>query len=116
VGSQQRRQSRDLTADINQKASSRQPATLGARRLVHGKQWRSARASRSPLRTSAGQGAAARTAPDRLTLQSGTDAAPIVVKARFSADLDLDMAALGEQLVLAWSDHPAARTACFRRP
>jgi hypothetical protein len=38
---------------------------------------------------------------------------PIVVNSQASADLDLDLAALGEQLVLAWSDHRGGENRIF---
>jgi hypothetical protein len=52
--------------------------------------------------------------PIDLTLLSGTEATPaVVVNGEISADLDLDMAALGEQLVLAWSDHRGGENRVF---
>jgi len=52
--------------------------------------------------------------PIELSLLSGTDAsAPIVVNAPISADLDLDLAALGERVVLAWSDHRGGENRVF---
>jgi hypothetical protein len=52
--------------------------------------------------------------PIELTLLGGSDApAPVVVNSEISADLDLDMAAIGEQLVLAWSDHRGGENRVF---
>jgi len=52
--------------------------------------------------------------PIELSLLNGADApAPIVINAQMSADLDLDMAALGERVVLAWSDHRGGENRVF---
>jgi len=52
--------------------------------------------------------------PIELYLLNGGDAAaPIVINSEISADLDLDMAALGERVVLAWSDHRRGETRVF---
>ena len=53
--------------------------------------------------------------PIDVTLLSGPDAAltPVVVNAEASADLDLDLAALGDQIVLAWSDHRGGENRVF---
>jgi hypothetical protein len=48
--------------------------------------------------------------------ESGSAGAPIVVSAEASADLDLDLAAIGDQrdeLVLAWSDHRGSESRVF---
>lgn len=52
--------------------------------------------------------------PIELSLLSGTDTpAPIVINSELSAELDLDMASLGERLVLAWSDHRKGETRVY---
>ena len=52
--------------------------------------------------------------PIELSLLNGADAsAPIVINSQLSADLDLDIAALGERLVLAWSDHRGGENRVF---
>lgn len=52
--------------------------------------------------------------PIELNLLEGSDnTSPIVVNAQISADLDLDMAAVGERVVLAWSDHRGGETRVF---
>ncbi|HEY0463375.1 MAG TPA: hypothetical protein VGC79_04160 [Polyangiaceae bacterium] len=52
--------------------------------------------------------------PIELSLLNGSEArAPIVINGQISADLDLDMAALGERVVLAWSDHRGGETRVF---
>jgi len=53
--------------------------------------------------------------PIDLTLLNSPDSAlsPIVVNAESSADLDLDLAALGDQVVLAWSDHRGGENRVF---
>lgn len=52
--------------------------------------------------------------PIELSLINGADAsAPITINAEISADLDLDMAALGERVVLAWSDHRGGENRVF---
>ncbi|MEO7035004.1 MAG: hypothetical protein ABI548_13935 [Polyangiaceae bacterium] len=52
--------------------------------------------------------------PIELTLLNGTEAAPpIVVNSEISADLDLDMTALGDHVVLAWSDHRGGENRVF---
>ena len=52
--------------------------------------------------------------PIDVTLVNGGDAAPpVVVNSEISADLDLDMAAIGGQLVLAWSDHRGGENRVF---
>ncbi|HEY5372084.1 MAG TPA: hypothetical protein VIK01_00295 [Polyangiaceae bacterium] len=62
--------------------------------------------------THVGKGSGAH-GPIELTLLGGAEAAPIVVNSEISADLDLDMAALGEELVLAWSDHRGGENRVF---
>ena len=52
--------------------------------------------------------------PIELSLLSGADvSAPLVINDQISADLDLDMASLGERLVLAWSDHRGGENRVF---
>jgi hypothetical protein len=53
--------------------------------------------------------------PIDLTLVNGPDAplTPIVVNSEASADLDLDLAALGDHVVLAWSDHRGGENRVF---
>ncbi|MEP7050659.1 MAG: hypothetical protein ABJB12_09915 [Pseudomonadota bacterium] len=52
--------------------------------------------------------------PIELTLLNGSEPArPLVVNSEISADLDLDMAALGEHVVLAWSDHRGGENRVF---
>jgi len=52
--------------------------------------------------------------PIELSLLNGSEArAPIVINPPLSADLDLDMAALGEHVVLAWSDHRGGENRVF---
>ncbi len=52
--------------------------------------------------------------PIELSLLNGADApAPIVVNGQISADLDMDMASLGDRLVLAWSDHRGGENRVF---
>ncbi len=52
--------------------------------------------------------------PIELRLLNGGEATPaVIVNSEASADLDLDMAALGEQLVLAWSDHRGGENRVF---
>ncbi len=52
--------------------------------------------------------------PIELSLLGGADApAPIVINGEISADLDLDMASLGERVVLAWSDHRGGENRVF---
>ena len=52
--------------------------------------------------------------PINLSLINGADAStPITINAEISADLDLDMAALGERAVLAWSDHRGGENRVF---
>jgi hypothetical protein len=52
--------------------------------------------------------------PIELRLLDGAEAsAPIVINAQISADLDLDMASLGERVVLAWSDHRGGENRVF---
>ncbi len=52
--------------------------------------------------------------PIELSLLSGADATtPIVINSEISADLDLDMASLGERVVLAWSDHRGGENRVF---
>jgi len=52
--------------------------------------------------------------PIELSLMSGADAvAPIVINGEISADLDLDMASLGDRVVLAWSDHRGGETRVY---
>lgn len=52
--------------------------------------------------------------PIELSLLNGAAAStPVTVNAEISADLDLDLASLGERLVLAWSDHRGGETRVF---
>ncbi len=52
--------------------------------------------------------------PIELSLLDGSDSpTPIVINAPISADLDLDMASLGDHLVLAWSDHRGGENRVF---
>ena len=52
--------------------------------------------------------------PIELSLINGTAAAtPIVINSQISADLDLDMAALSDRVVLAWSDHRGGENRVF---
>jgi len=52
--------------------------------------------------------------PIELSLSSGAvTSTPIVINSQISADLDLDMASLGERLVLAWSDHRGGENRVF---
>jgi hypothetical protein len=53
--------------------------------------------------------------PIELTLVSDPSLplAPIVVNSEASADLDLDLAALGDEIVLAWSDHRGGENRVF---
>ena len=52
--------------------------------------------------------------PIELSLLNGPDVpTPIVINSEISADLDLDLAALGERVVLAWSDHRRGETRVF---
>lgn len=52
--------------------------------------------------------------PVELLLLSGTDVpAPISINAEISADLDLDLASLGDRVVLAWSDHRNGETRVY---
>ncbi|HEY3255351.1 MAG TPA: hypothetical protein VGJ91_15435, partial [Polyangiaceae bacterium] len=52
--------------------------------------------------------------PIELSLLNGADSSPpIVVNSEISADLDLDVAALGERVVLAWSDHRGGENRVF---
>jgi hypothetical protein len=52
--------------------------------------------------------------PIELSLINGPEVAPpIVVNPEISADLDLDMASLGDRLVLAWSDHRGGENRVF---
>ncbi len=63
--------------------------------------------------THVGKGSGAH-GPIELTLLNGAEAAPpLVVNSQISADLDLDMAALGDHLVLAWSDHRGGENRVF---
>ncbi len=63
--------------------------------------------------THVGKGSGAH-GPIELTLLNGSDAAPpLVVNSEISADLDLDMAALGDHVVLAWSDHRGGENRVF---
>jgi len=52
--------------------------------------------------------------PIELSLLNGADpVAPIVINGEISADLDLDMASLGDRVVLAWSDHRGGETRVY---
>ncbi|HET7538368.1 MAG TPA: hypothetical protein VFK05_00805 [Polyangiaceae bacterium] len=52
--------------------------------------------------------------PIELSLLNGSDtSAPVVINSELSAELDLDMASLGERLVLAWSDHRRGETRVY---
>jgi hypothetical protein len=52
--------------------------------------------------------------PIELSLLNGAEVStPIVINSPISADLDLDMAALGERVVLAWSDHRGGENRVF---
>ena len=52
--------------------------------------------------------------PIELSLLDGSATAlPIMINAPISADLDLDMASLGDHLVLAWSDHRGGENRVF---
>lgn len=52
--------------------------------------------------------------PIELNLIHGADiASPITINEPISADLDLDLAALGDRLVLAWSDHRGGENRVF---
>ena len=53
--------------------------------------------------------------PIELSVVTGADStlAPIVVNSEASADLDLDLAAMGDQIVLAWSDHRGGENRVF---
>jgi hypothetical protein len=52
--------------------------------------------------------------PIEVSLLSGADApTPIVVNPEISADLDLDLASLGDRLLLAWSDHRGGENRVF---
>lgn len=52
--------------------------------------------------------------PIELSLLEGNESpAPIVINSPISADLDLDLAAAGERLVLAWSDHRGGENRVF---
>jgi hypothetical protein len=100
------------TADINQKAELAGSPRLLARDAGA---WQAVAFGKGIALavTHVGKGSGAH-GPIELTLLSGTDApAPIVINSEISADLDLDMAALGEQLVLAWSDHRGGENRVF---
>ncbi len=63
--------------------------------------------------THVGKGSGAH-GPIELQLLNGAEpAATVTVNAEASADLDLDMAALGEHLLLAWSDHRGGENRVF---
>ena len=52
--------------------------------------------------------------PIEVSLLNGAEAAaPILVNPQISADLDLDIASLGDRLVLAWSDHRGGENRVF---
>ena len=52
--------------------------------------------------------------PIELNLLNGSDvSAPIVVNSEISADLDLDLASLGDRVVIAWSDHRRGETRVY---
>lgn len=52
--------------------------------------------------------------PIELSLLTGSDPSPaLTVNGVISADLDLDMAALGDRLLLAWSDHRGGENRVF---
>ena len=52
--------------------------------------------------------------PIEVSLLTGATASPpVMINAEISADLDLDLASLGERLVLAWSDHRGGETRVF---
>jgi hypothetical protein len=54
--------------------------------------------------------------PIEVSLLTGADAtppAPILINSPITADLDLDMASLGERVVLAWSDHRGGENRVF---
>ncbi|HEY1534339.1 MAG TPA: hypothetical protein VGF76_09980 [Polyangiaceae bacterium] len=99
------------TADINQKAELAGSPRLLARDAGA---WQAVAFGKGIALavTHVGKGSGAH-GPIELTLLNGTDGAPILVNSEISADLDLDMAALGEQLVLAWSDHRGGENRVF---
>ena len=52
--------------------------------------------------------------PIELNLLNGSDvSAPVVVNSEISADLDLDLASLGDRVVIAWSDHRRGETRVY---
>jgi hypothetical protein len=100
------------TADINDKAEVASSPRLLARDAGA---WQAVAFGKGVALavTHVGKGGAAHGPIEVSLLNGADDVPPIVVNAEISADLDLDMTALGDQLVLAWSDHRGGENRVF---
>ncbi|MET0790171.1 MAG: hypothetical protein ABW061_01500 [Polyangiaceae bacterium] len=99
------------TAQINQKGELTANPRLLARDVGA---WQAAPFGKGMALAVTHIGKGATHGPIELSLLDGTDSpAPIVINSPISADLDLDMAAFNDRVVLAWSDHRGGENRVF---
>ena len=99
------------TADVSQKAE-----LLGAPRLLarDAGAWQAVPFGKGIALAVTHVGKGNTHGPIELSLINGADVAPpVTINGEISADLDLDMASLGERLVMAWSDHRGGENRVF---